>query len=366
VNVKIVHNILLREVIVTKVPGAKNILDQSHIKEEKQEMSPTMRFGSMKLFCGSASQGLGKEIADYICQISPYTVQPGAYSRQIFSNENIFMKLEESVRGKDVYLVQTMASPVHDNFMEMLIMIDALKRDSAWRINLVVPYMSYTRSDKKDQPRVPITARLIANMIETAGADRYITVDLHSGQIQGFFNIPGDALTAFHLLSDYVKAQLDSGELDDLVVVATDLGFAKQGRNWAETLGVPLAFVEKRRVDNAESPKALSLIGDVKGKNVLLVDDEVNTAGSIVSAVNVVRDYGAKDVSFAFTHPFLSEEAYKRLAELELREIIFTNTLPLPNNRKLPNMTVLSVAPLLGEVILRAHEGRSVGELFDE
>lgn len=347
-----------------KIPGTKNMIDNTELEEEV--MSTTMRFGSIKLFCGSASQGLGKEVADYISEVSPYTVHPGAYERSIFSNENIFIKLEESVRGKDVYLVQTMASPVHDNFMEMLIMIDALKRDSAWRINLVVPYMSYTRSDKKDQPRVPITSRLVANMMETAGVDRYITVDLHSGQIQGFFNIPGDALTAFHLLSDYVKSQMDSGDLENLVVVATDLGFAKQGRNWAEKLGVPLAFVEKRRVDNAESPKALSLIGDVRDKNVLLVDDEVNTAGSIVNAVNVVRDYGAKDVSFAFTHPFFSPEAYTRLASLDLREIIFTNTLPLPNNRKLPNMTVLSVAPLLGEVILRAHEGRSVGELFDE
>ncbi len=347
-----------------KVPGTKHNPDKT--QQEEEVMSSTMRFGSMKIFCGSASQGLGKEIADYISSESSYSIQPGAYNRSIFSNENIFIKLEESVRGKDVYLVQTMASPVHDNFMEMLIMIDALKRDSAWRINLVVPYMSYTRSDKKDQPRVPITARLVANMMETAGVDRYITVDLHSGQIQGFFNIPGDALTAFHLLSDYVKQKIANGELEDLVVVATDLGFAKQGRNWAESLGVPLAFVEKRRVDNAESPKALSLIGDVKDKTVLLVDDEVNTAGSIVNAVNVVRDYGANDVLFAFTHPFFSEEAYKRLASLDLREIIFTNTLPLPNNRKLPNMTVLSVAPLLGEVILRAHEGRSVGELFDE
>ena len=211
-------------------------------------------------------------------------LDPGTYTRAVFSNENIFIKLEESVRGKDVYLVQTMASPVHDNFMEMLIMIDALKRDSAWRINLVVPYMSYTRSDKKDQPRVPISARLVANIIETAGVDRYMTVDLHSGQIQGFFNIPGDALTAFHLLSDYVIQKIEGGELDDLVVVATDLGFAKQGRNWAEALGVPLAFVEKRRVGNAESPRALSLIGSVEGKNVLLVDDEVNTAGSVVNA----------------------------------------------------------------------------------
>lgn len=349
---------------MAKVPGAKNKIttDKLELKVE----SPTMRFGSMKLFCGNSSQGLGKEIADYICQKSAYKIQPGLYERQIFSNENIFVKLEESVRGKDVYLVQTMASPVHDNFMEMLIMIDALKRDSAWRINLVVPYMSYTRSDKKDQPRVPITARLVANMIETAGADRYITVDLHSGQIQGFFNIPGDALTAFHLLSDYVKQKMATGEIDNLVVVATDLGFAKQGRNWAESLDVPLAFVEKRRIDNAESPKALSLIGEVQGKNVLLVDDEVNTAGSIVNAVNVVRDYGAKDVYFAFTHAFLSDTSYKRLSSLGLKEIIFTNTLPLPNNRKLPNMTVLSIAPLLGEVILRAHEGRSVGELFDE
>ena len=350
-----------------KVPGAKySPIVEQRPDPEAPEQSATMRFGSMKIFSGSASQALGSEISDYIRGISTYNVKPGAYFRTVFSNENIFIKLEESVRGKDVYLVQTMASPVHDNFMEMLIMIDALKRDSAWRINLVVPYMSYTRSDKKDQPRVPISARLIANMIETAGVDRYMTIDLHSGQIQGFFNIPGDALTAFHLLSDYIIAKLRAEELDDLVVVTTDLGFAKQGRNWAETLGVPLAFVEKRRVSNAESPRALSLIGSVEGKNVLLVDDEVNNAGSVVNAVNVVRDYGARDVLFAFTHPVFSEQAYERFAALDLREIIFTNTLPIPESRKLPNMTVLSIAPLLGEVILRAHEGRSVGALFNE
>ena len=352
---------------IIKVPGAKFHPDATRPDDgEELQMSSTMRFGSMKIFSGSASQELGREIADYICSVSEYNLQPGAYTRAVFSNENIFVKLEESVRGKDVYLVQTMASPVHDNFMEMLIMIDALKRDSAWRINLVVPYMSYTRSDKKDQPRVPITARLVANMIETAGADRYMTVDLHSGQIQGFFNIPGDALTAFHLLSDYLLQMMERGELDDLVVVATDLGFAKQGRNWAEALGVPLAFVEKRRSSNAENPRALSLIGNVEGKNVLLVDDEVNTAGSIVNAVQVVRDYGARDVLFAFTHPFFSAQAYERFASLELREIIFTNTLPIPKGSMLPNMTALSIAPLLGEVILRAHEGRSVGALFNE
>ncbi|MCU0511042.1 MAG: ribose-phosphate pyrophosphokinase [Anaerolineae bacterium] len=354
---------------MAKVPGTKFEMSST----DTTEMVPTadynqrpsrMKFGKMKLFCGSASHDLGGEIASYIRSRPGYeNFHPGLYDRNTFSNENIFIRLKESVRGRDVYLVQTMASPLHDNLMEMLIMIDALKRDSAWRINLVVPYLSYTRSDKKDQPRVPITARLLANMIETAGADRYITVDLHSGQIQGFFNIPGDALTAFHLLSDYVK---DHYDLSRLVVVATDLGFAKQGRNWAEALDVPLAFIEKRRVDNAERPKALSLIGDVTGKDVLLVDDEVNTAGSIVNAVNVVREAGAGAVSFAFTHAFLSDIAYERLAALDLKEIIFTNTLPTPAEKRLPNMTVLSVAPLLSEVIIRAHEGRSVGELFDE
>ena len=352
---------------IVKVPGAKfHPEPASPADQEELEQSSTMRFGSMKIFSGSASVDLGNEIVDYICAVSEYNIKPGAYFRTVFSNENIFIKLQESVRGKDVYLVQTMASPVHENFMEMLIMIDALKRDSAWRINLVVPYMSYTRSDKKDQPRVPITARLIANMMETAGIDRYMTIDLHAGQIQGFFDIPGDALTAFHLLSDYIVSKMRNGELDDLVVVTTDLGFAKQGRNWAESLGVPLAFVEKRRSGDAESPRALSLIGNVEGKNVLLVDDEVNTAGSVVGAVNVVRDYGAKDLLFAFTHPFLTDDAFERLASLDLREIVFTNTLPIPADKRLPNMTVLSIAPLLGEVILRAHEGRSVGALFNE
>ncbi|MDQ7025790.1 MAG: ribose-phosphate diphosphokinase [Anaerolineae bacterium] len=323
-----------------------------------------MRFGKMKLFCGTASPHLAQEIANYIANNEGYeNLSIGKSEVTTFSNENIFVKLNESVRGRDVYYIQTMASPIHNNIMEMLIMIDALKRDSAWRINLVVPYLSYTRSDKKDQPRIPITARLMANMIETAGTDRYMTIDLHSGQIQGFFNIPGDALTAFHILSDYVKKNFD---LSNLVVVATDLGFAKQGRNWAETLKVPLAFVEKRRVDNKENPKALSIIGDVADKNVLLVDDEVNTAGSVVSAVQAVRDVGARDVSFAFSHAFLTDIAFERLKSLKLKEIIFTNTLHVPQEKRLSNMTVLSVAPLLAEVIVRAHEGRSVGELFDE
>lgn len=313
-----------------------------------------MGFGDIKLFTGSASQELGREISDYL------GIPNGHYERTIFSNENIFLRLQESVRGQDVYLIQTMSSPIHDNFMEMLIMIDALKRDSAWRINVVVPYLSYGRSDKKDQPRVPITARLVANMIEAAGADRYITIDLHAGQIQGFFNIPGDALTAFHLLSDYVESK----HIQDLTVVSTDLGYAKQARNWGERLNVPVALVEKRRVNNAEQPELMSIIGNVDGQNILLVDDEVNTAGSVLNAVNVLRENGAKDIYLAFTHGFLSDKAYQRLSGMNIKEIILTNT--IPQKRTLPNMTILSVAPLLAEVIRRAHEGRSVGELFRE
>lgn len=315
-----------------------------------------MQFGQIKLFCGSASHELGAEISEHL------GIPVGAYEQRVFSNENIFVRLQESVRGQDVYLVQTMSSPVHNNFMEMLIMVDALKRDSAWRINVVIPYLSYGRSDKKDQPRVPISARLIANMIEAAGVDRYITVDLHAGQIQGFFNIPGDALTAFHLLSDYMKAK----EIPDLTVVSIDLGYAKQARNWGEKLGVPVALVEKRRVDNKENPEVMSIIGSVEGRNVLLVDDEVNTGGSVRNAVNVVRQNGAKDVYLAFTHGFLTDLTIERFQEMKLKEIILTNTIPLKPKHHMDNMTVLSVGPMLAEVILRAHEGRSVGELFNE
>jgi ribose-phosphate pyrophosphokinase len=222
--------------------------------------------------------------------------------------------------------------------------------------------MSYARSDKKDQPRVPITARLLADMIEVAGADRYMTIDLHAGQIQGFFSIPGDVLTAFHILSDYFAAK----NLKDIVVATVDLGFAKKGRNFAAKLGTPLAFVEKRRTRDDARASATTVIGEVEGKNVLLVDDEVLTSGSIHEAAKIVREYGARDVYLSFTHGLLVPPAAQRLAETDLKEIVMTNTVAIPPEKRLPNMTVLSVAPLLAEVILRAHEGRSVGELFNE
>jgi ribose-phosphate pyrophosphokinase len=313
-------------------------------------------YGGIKLFSGSASRELAQEISDYLA----LPLEP--YDRVEFPNENIFIRLHRSVRGQDVYLIQAMSPPVHRNLMEMLIMVDCFKRDSAGRITVVIPYMAYARSDKKDQPRVPITARLVADMIEVAGTDRYVTIDLHAGQIQGFFSIPGDVLTAFHILSDYFVTK----ELDNAVVATADLGFAKKGRNFAAKLGTPLAFVEKRRKGDDPRASATTIIGEVADKDVILVDDEVLTAGSMCEAVHILKDHGARDIYLSFTHALLVPPAVQRLAEEGLKELVTTNTITIPPEKRLANMKVLSVAPLLGEVILRAHEGRSVGELFNE
>jgi ribose-phosphate pyrophosphokinase len=336
-----------------KVPGTKYTPPAMPIGAQ----SPIPgQYGGVRLYAGTASGDLGQGIAEYI------GTKLGGCVVERFSNENIFIRLNNSVRGQDVYLVQCMTPPLSDNIMEMLIMMDTLKRDSAGRITLVIPYLPYGRSDKKDQPRVPITARLLADMIQMAGADRYVTIDLHAGQIQGFFTIPGDVLTAFHLISDHF---LDK-ELDNAVVVSTDLGFAKMARNYAAKLNMPLAFVEKRRTGNKGDSEVMSLIGDVQGMDVVIIDDECDTAGSMVNAVTTVREYGARDVYVAFTHAVLSGMAVERLSRLEIKEIVTTNTVPLLPHKKLDNMVTLSVAPLLGEVIMRAHDGRSVGELFDE
>ncbi len=319
-------------------------------------MGRMIGYGDIQLYAGSASRDLAQEISAYL------RVPLSEYDLVEFSNENLFIRLHGSARGQDVYVIQSMSSPLHRNIMELLIMIDCLKRDSAGRITAVIPYMAYARSDKKDQPRVPITARLLADMIEVAGADRYMTIDLHAGQIQGFFSIPGDVLTAFHILSDYFAAK----HLKDVVVATVDLGFAKKGRNFAAKLGMPLAFVEKRRARDDARARATTVIGEVEGKDVLLVDDEVLTSGSIHEAAKIVREHGAREVYLSFTHALLVPPAAQRLAESNLKEIVTTNTLAIPPDKHLPNMTVLSVAPLLAEVILRAHEGRSVGELFNE
>jgi len=319
-------------------------------------------YGDIKLYAGSGSPDLAQKIAEYLDQrLSPREIIQ-------FPNENIFVKLNNSARGQDVYVIQTTSSPVHYNLMELLIMLQTVRLDSAARITAVVPYLCYGRSDKKDQPRVPITARLVADMLESAGADRYMTFDPHAGQLQGFFSIPGDVLTASHMITDHIKDHLQA-EMKDPVVVATDLGFAKKGRNYALDLDVPIAFIEKRRAGNDAHAEALTLIGDVKGHDVIIVDDEVDTGGSIAQAVHVAKKNGAGDIYVAFIHPIFSRSAAQKLADLPLKHIITTDTVPIPSAKMKPlegRVTVLSIAPLLGEVIRRAHEGRSVGEMFNE
>ena len=313
-------------------------------------------YGEIQLFAGSGCPELAQKISDYI------NVPLSDWSIIDFPNENLWVQLKGSSRGKDVYIIQSHDKPVHRNIMETLIAIDCLKRDSAGRVTIVLPFLAYSQSDQKTKPRVPITARLMADLIEAAGADRWITIDLHAGQIQGFYKIPGDSLTARHLICDYFRQK----DLSNMMIVTPDLGFAKDGRKYADLLGLPLAFVEKRRLGNGERREALTLIGDVEGKDVIIVDDLVDTAGSITEAVQTCKANGARDAYVAFTHPVLSGPAFDRLATADIKEIITTDTLPISADKMLDNITVLSTAKLLGEVIIRSHEGRSVGELFNE
>lgn len=320
-----------------------------------------MRYGDVKLYAGTACPELANKIAGYL--------DVSLMGRDIimFPNDNLFIKLDSSVRGQDCYVIQTTCAPVHRNLMELLILLQTLRLDSAARVTAVVPYLCYARSDKKDQPRVPITARLVADMIEVAGADRYITLDLHAGQIQGFFSIPGDVLYAFHLMIDYLKA--NQSNMLNPVVVTADLGFAKKARNYAAAMNVPLAFIEKRRSSNDAKAQALSLIGEVSGRDVIIVDDEVDTGGSMVQAVNLVKESGARNIYMVFVHPVFSANAAERLAALPVTQFITTDTVPVPPEKSSlfgDRLKILTVSQLLGEVILRAHEGRSVGEMFNE
>lgn len=272
-----------------------------------------------------------------------------------FDNENIFIQLHRSVRGRDAFLIQGLGPPVNRNIVELLIFLETLKRSSAGRITAVLPFYAYARSDKKDKPRVPITARLMADLIITAGADRYITVDLHAGQIQGFFSIPGDELQAYPLISEHIK----SLQLENPVIVSADLGFAKKARNIAEKVDAPLAFVEKRRISG--QAEALTVIGDVAERNVILVDELVETAGTITEAVGLLKRSGASSVRIACTHATLVGSAVERLKASGIAEFICTDTVEIPNPDTIPNLTVLSVAPLLAGVIERTNKAESVG-----
>ncbi len=311
-------------------------------------------YDELSIFTGNANPELAKAVCRYV------GVPLGRMDVFEFSNENTFVKINESVRGNDVFIIQPTSSPVNRSIMELLIIIDAMKRASAGRITAVIPYYSYGRTDKKDQPRVPITARLIADMLQVAGAERVLTIDLHAGQIQGFFNIPVDELTATYLLTDYFKQK----RLSNPVVVSPDLGSVKRARSFAEPLGASIAIVEKRRVGNQDKSEVMNLIGTVKGQPAILVDDEIDTGGSITQAARAVLEFGATEVYACCAHPVLSGAAVSILQDSPLTEIVCTDTIPIPPEKMLPNITVLSVANLLGETIQRIHTGASVGMLF--
>ena len=306
-----------------------------------------------EIYHGNANPELAHKIARYLGS------ECGKAEVFQFANENIFVKILDNVREKDVFLVQPTSHPVNQSIMELLIMIDAFKRASAGRITAVIPFYAYGRSDKKDQPRVPITARLIADMITVAGADRVLSMDLHQGQIQGFFNIPVDELTAVHLLSRYF---IDKG-LQDCVVV-TDLGFAKRARTFAELLDAPLAIIEKRRVGNLDRAELMNVIGEVRGRRAIIVDDEIDTGGTLIEVVRALEREGVTEMYACATHGVLSDPAVERIRESALREVVITDSIPLPAAKRLSKITVLSVAPLIGEAIRRIHRGESVGALF--
>jgi len=309
----------------------------------------------LKVFAGNAHPVLAQGICDYL------EIPLGQAEVFEFSNENIFVRILENVRERDVYVIQPISSPVNKNLMELLIMLDALKRASAARITAVVPYFGYGRTDKKDQPRVPITARLVADMITVAGANRLLTVDLHAGQIQGFFTIPVDELTALYMLGNYFETKA----LGNLVVVATDIGISKRARDLAERLSTPLAIIEKRRVGNIDKAEMLNIIGDVAGMRALLIDDEIDTAGSLVTAATALQKAGATEIYACCTHPVFSRSAIKRIAKSPIKEVVVTDTIPLPDSKKSEKISTLSLAALLGEAIHRFHAGLSVGAMFE-
>lgn len=313
-------------------------------------------YRDLSVFTGNAHPAL----AEAVCQFLETPL--GRAEVFEFSNENIFVKINQVVREHDVFVIQPFCSPVSRSIMETLIMLDALKRASAGRITAVIPYFAYARTDKKDQPRVPITARLLADMITVAGANRVLTLDLHAGQVQGFFSIPVDELTAVHLLRRYYQQR----RLRNLVVVSADIGFAKKARNFAEMMHAPLAIVEKRRMGNGGDSRSLSVIGDVAGKTALIVDDEVDRGGSLAGAAEALVAAGATDIYAAAVHGVMSGPAPTVLKESAIRELVLTDTIRLSPEQQISKITQLTVAPLLGEAIRRIHTGTSVGSIYGE
>jgi ribose-phosphate pyrophosphokinase len=367
-------------------------MSMTQISRERDQRRQYGLYGPLAIFSGTANPRLAQQIADRLDK------PLGSVTIRQFANGNIFAQLEESVRGKDVFLIQptcaglryrkhragecvieprqvaqlegdeyeAIPSSVNDNILELLVLLDTLRRDSAGRLTAVVPYFAYGRTDKKDQPRVPITARLMADIIGTAGATRFLVMDLHAGQIQGFFDIPGDELTARHILVDYFR----TNAIPDSVVVAPDIGASRRARNFAEELDLPLAIIEKRRHADGSGTRQLNLIGQVENRNAIIFDDEIDTGGTICKAAQFVRARGALDVYACATHAVLSPpNGVKNIQAANLKGLVVANTVyisPEKLEALQPFVRVLSVADLLAEVIRRIHLGISVGELFNE
>lgn len=307
----------------------------------------------LKIFSGRANRQLAQKIAEYL------GITLGEMEVRSFSDGEIYVKINENVRGRDVFLVQPTSPPVNENLMELLIMIDACQRASAQRITAVVPYYGYARQDRKDQPRVPITAKLVANLITKAGTDRVLTLDLHVDQIQGFFDIKVDHLFAAPVIIDYFRKK----KLDNLTVLSPDVGGLRRARAYARALKVPLAIVDKRR-PTANEAEIIHIVGEVKGRQILIIDDMVDTGGTLLAAVNILMEKGAVGVYAACTHPVLSGNAYQKIENSPLKELVVTDTIPLDLSKSTDKIKVLSVAPLLGEAIKRIHQNKSVSSLF--
>jgi ribose-phosphate pyrophosphokinase len=314
-------------------------------------------FGEMKVFSGSSHPDLAGGIATHM------GMPLGRLKVTRFSNENIKVKVEENVREADVFVIQSSCPPVSDHLMELLILIDALKFASAARITAVLPYFPYARSDKKDEARISITARLVADLLETAGADRVLTMTLHAPQILGFFRKPADQLLATPILSNYFKTK----DLSNTTVVATDAGAAKFAGHFAKRLSVPMAIIDKRRFDDSEKAQSVALIGDVKNRDAIIYDDEIATGGSIKEAARILRELGARSVRVGVTHPVFSGSALETLTSANLDELVVTDSIPVSpeHARQMPNLKVLSTAALFGDAILRIHGGRSISEMMD-
>ena len=309
----------------------------------------------LKIFTGNANPALAKEICDYL------GLPLGEAFVGRFNNGEVQIMIDESVRGKDVFIIQPTSYPVNDNLMELMVMADALKRASARHITAVVPYYGYAHQDRKTRGREPITAKLVANLMQTSGITRLVTIDLHAGQIQGFFDVPVDHLYGASILAKYINEK----NMEDVIVVSPDLGGVTRARDLADRIGAPIAIIEKKRPEPGVA-KVMNLIGDVAGKNCIIIDDIVDTAGSLVEGAKALEEFGAKSVTAAVTHAVLTDPASERIANSNIKELIVTNTIPLPENCNLPNITQLSVAPLLGEAIMRIFHEVSVSNLFDK